>query len=84
MKLTQSRIVGVQSNSGAVEIELQLASFEDTSRPIKMIVKPDKFWPEKGMYGITCQLQDLPNHLVVATNREYVGDGKATIYIKEM
>lgn len=84
MRLKQARIVGVQSDANSVEISMQLADTEDTSRPIKLTLKAPELWADKGMHVVRCQFSDLPNHLVVATQRELAGAGRASIYIKEM
>ena len=81
MKLFQSRIVGVQSDDQHVDIQIQLAGSEDTSKPLTMTVKPGKFGDK--VHVVKCEFTDLPQNKVVATKREFCADGLATITIAE-
>ena len=84
MKLFQSRIVGVQSDAQHVDIQIQLAGSEDTSKPLTMTVKPGKFGGQSNkVHVVKCEFTDLPQNKVVATRREFCANGMATITIAE-
>lgn len=80
MTLKQPRIVGVESSGQQVVINLQLAGSEDTSKPVKLTVRP-AFSLDSDNHEILCKFEGLRNNQMVATRRELCSDGEASLYI---
>jgi hypothetical protein len=83
MKLTQARIIGVESWQDKVVIKMQLAGSEDTSKPIEMTVLPAKS-SDTGNHEIICRFKGLNNRQMLATRRELCADGEASLHIGEV
>lgn len=82
MKLKQTRIVGVESSANHVDVSLQLAGTEETSKPVKLNITFDNGLNDS--VRANCQFNGLTNDYVVATRRELGTDGLAILYISKV
>lgn len=81
MKLLKSRIIGVESSSDQVKVQMQIAGSEDTSKPVEVTMSMEDM---VNTVIVNCQFSGLKNNQVVATRRELGTNGLARLYINKV